>query len=88
MYTVEMDLDEIEITVLDDTGKYEDVKVFSYDDVVYIRQFNETLNEWDLIQMSPEMYCELMKAWKSPEGAFVTNLTRNFNLPPSSSGSD
>lgn len=78
MYTVEMDLDEIEITVLDDSGRFEDVKVFSYDDVVYIRQFNEKRNKWDLIQMSPEMYAELMTAWQSPEGAFVTNLNRKF----------
>lgn len=78
MYTVEMDLDEIEITVLDDSGRFDDVKVFSYDDVVYIRQFNETINKWELIQMSPEMYAELMQAWKSPEGSFVTNLTRDF----------
>ena len=78
MYTVEMDLDEIEITVLDDRGRFADVTVFSYDDIVYIRQFNETINKWDLIQMSPEMYTELMQAWKSPEGSFVTNLTRDF----------
>ena len=41
MYTVEMYLNEIEITVLDDSGRFDDVKVFSYDEVVYIRQFNE-----------------------------------------------
>jgi len=73
-----MDLDEIEITVLDDNGRYEDVKVFSYDDVVYIRQFNQKKNKNDLIQMSPEMYTELMEAWKSPEGSFITNLSRKF----------
>ncbi len=73
-----MDLDEIEITVLDDNGRYEDVKVFSYDDVVYIRQFNQKKNKNDLIQMSPEMYAELMEAWKSPEGSFITNLSRKF----------
>jgi len=78
VYTVEMDLDEIEITVLDDNGRYEDVKVFSYDDVVYIRQFNQKKNKNDLIQMSPEMYAELMEAWKSPEGSFITNLSRKF----------
>lgn len=78
MYTVEMDFDEIEITVLDDHGKCEDVKVFSYEDVLYIRQFNNKRDKWELIQMSPEMYTELMHAWKSPEGAFVTNLSRNF----------
>jgi len=78
VYTVEMDLDEIEITVLDDGGRYEDVKVFSYDDVVYIRQFNQKKNKNDLIVMTPEMYAELMTAWQSPEGSFVTNLTRDF----------
>lgn len=78
MYTVEMDLDEIEITVLDDGGRYEDIKVFSYDEVVYIRQFNQKKNKWDLIHMSPEMYAELMEAWRSPEGSFITNLTRKL----------
>jgi hypothetical protein len=78
MFTVEMDYDEIEITVLDDGGRFEDVKVFSYDEVVYIRQFNEKKNKWDLIQMTPEMYAELMTAWQSPEGSFITNLRRNI----------
>ena len=78
MFTVEMDFDEIEITVLDDGGRFEDVKVFSYDEVVYIRQFNEKKNKWDLIQMTPEMYAELMTAWQSPEGSFITNLRRNI----------
>lgn len=76
MFTVEMDLDEIEITVLDNRGKYEDIKVFSYDDVVYIRQWNEKKNVWDLVQMSPEMYVELMTAYQHPEGAYITNVSK------------
>jgi hypothetical protein len=78
MFTVEMDFDEMEITVLDDGGRFEDVKVFSYDDIIYIRQFSEKKNKWDLIQMTPEMYAELMTAWQSPEGSFITNLRRNI----------
>lgn len=78
MFTVEMDFDEIEITVLDDGDRFEDVKVFSYDDVIYIRQFSEKKNKWDLIQMTPEMYAELMTAWQSPEGSFITNLRKNI----------
>jgi hypothetical protein len=73
-----MDFDEIEITVLDDTGKHEDIKVFSYDKVVYIRQFNEKKNKWDLVSMTPSMYCELMEAWRSSEGSYVTDLERKF----------
>ena len=76
MFTVEMDHDEIEITVLDDKDGFEDVKVFSYDDIVYIRQFNEQYNKWDLIQMTPEMYVELMTAYHKPSGAYVTHIKR------------
>ena len=76
MFTVEMDHDEIEITVLDDTDRFEDIKVFSYDDIVYIRQFNEQYNKWDLIQMTPEMYVELMTAYHKPSGAYLTQIKR------------
>lgn len=76
MFTVEMDHDEIEITVLDDRDRFEDVKVFSYDDIVYIRQFNEQYNKWDLIQMTPEMYVELMTAYHKPSGAYLTEIKR------------
>ncbi len=76
MFTVEMDHDEIEITVLDDRDGFEDVKVFSYDDIVYIRQFNEQYNKWDLIQMTPEMYVELMTAYHKPSGAYLTKIKR------------
>ncbi len=76
MFTVEMDHDEIEITVLDDRDGFEDVKVFSYDDIVYIRQFNEQYNKWDLIQMTPEMYVELMTAYHKPSGAYLTHIKR------------
>jgi len=76
MFTVEMDHDEIEITVLDDKDRFEDVKVFSYEDIVYIRQFNEQYNKWDLIQMTPEMYVELMTAYHKPSGAYLTHIKR------------
>ena len=76
MFTVEMDHDEIEITVLDDRDGFEDVKVFSYDDIVYIRQFNEQYNKWDLIQMTPEMYVELMTAYHKHSGAYLTHIKR------------
>jgi hypothetical protein len=78
MYTVEMELDEIEITILDDSGQCEDLKLFSYDDVVYIRQYNRKKGEYELIVITPQMYAELMSAWQSPEGSFITNLSRDL----------
>ncbi len=79
VFTVEMDHDEVEITVLDDRGQHEDIKVFSYEDVVYIRQWRETRDCYNLVTVSPEMYVELMKAYQSSEGAYVTSLTRTLS---------
>ena len=72
MFSVEMDHDEIEITVLDDYGYNEDLKVTLYEDVVYIRQYNEVTDREELIQISPDMWDELVTAINSPEGFFKT----------------
>ena len=72
MFTVEMDHDETIVTVLDDVGIRGDVSFFFYDDMVYIRQFDEKRQKYEVILMSPEMWDEFMAAWKSPEGAYVT----------------
>jgi hypothetical protein len=41
MITVEFDLDETCITILDNTGELEDVSALLYDDYCHIRQWNE-----------------------------------------------
>jgi hypothetical protein len=71
MFTVEMDHDEIEITILDDYGQNEDVKVHLFDDIVYIRQVFDN-NKVEAIQMSPDMWDELVAAINSSEGAYKT----------------
>jgi hypothetical protein len=71
MFTVEFEFDEIEITVLDDTGHKEDVKVHLFDDIVYIRQVLDG-NKVEAIEMSPDMWDELVAAINSPEGAYRT----------------
>ena len=76
MFTVEMDHDETIVTVLDDVGIRGDVSFFFYDDMVYIRQFDEKKKKYEIILMSPEMWDEFMTAWKSPEGAYVTQYEK------------
>lgn len=71
MFTVEFDHDDIEITVIDDKGNYEDLKINAFDDIVYIRQWNEDLNRFSSISISSQMWEELISAISSPEGAFV-----------------
>jgi len=71
MFTVEFDHDDVEITVVDDSGHYEDLKVDAFDDIVYVRQWNEELDRFNTIAVSPRMWEELIAAISSPEGAFT-----------------
>jgi hypothetical protein len=71
MFTVEMDHDEIAIVILDDRGVHQDVEVFLYEDIVYIRQWNEEIDRYKTIQMSVEMFESFQAALNSPEGAFI-----------------
>ena len=70
MFTVEMNFDEIEINILDDTAEHDDVKVHIFDDIVYIRQFDDEAPWPETIAMSPNMWDQLILAIQSPEGAF------------------
>ena len=70
MITNEMEFDETVITVMDDDGLYEDIKVFLDDTEVYIRQYNEITGQHDLVYMSCEMYLQMLSAMKLPEGMF------------------
>jgi hypothetical protein len=78
MITIEFDLDETAITILDDTGELEDIQAFLYDDYCHIRQWNEKTQMFDVVTMKPEMYYKLMKAFNLPEGTYVLekNVTK------------
>lgn len=71
MFTIEMDWDELGIRILDQTGEHEDVEFIIYDDVVYIRQWDEDLERHYIITMSPQQFEELSYAMNLPEGSYV-----------------
>lgn len=75
MYTVEFDDDNIEIVIVDDNDDYEDLRVDAFNDVVYLRQWNEDMNSFEVIVISPQMWEELICSMHSPEGAFIS---RNY----------
>jgi hypothetical protein len=70
MFTIEMDWDETCITVLDDTGKQDDVQVIMYEDICYIRQWDPTVERHDIIALTPGQLEEIQQAWQLPEGAY------------------
>ena len=71
MFTIEFDDDETCITLLDNTGELEDVNILLYDDYCHIRQWNQSINYWEIVTLTSEMYLALMKAWQLPEGSYV-----------------
>lgn len=71
MFTIEMDWDETAITILDSTGEHEDVQFLVYDDICYIRQWDQDGNAFALIEMSPEQFNEMNAAMHLPEGAYL-----------------
>jgi len=71
MFTVEMDWDETSITVLDQTGENEDVQFLIYDDIAYIRQFDNDTNRFSVITMSPDQIGEIIASMNLPEGAYL-----------------
>jgi len=76
MITIEFDMDETLITIMDDTGELEDVGALLYDDYCHLRQWNEKLNRYDVITLKPEMYFKLMKSFNLEEGAYVLEISR------------
>lgn len=70
MFTNEIEFDETITTVMDDTGNYEDVAVFIDENAVYIKQWNEDREEYDLIEMTNNMFNELLLALDQGEGFF------------------
>lgn len=71
MFTVEMDDEKTVIVALDNEGIYGDTWVYIYDDVVYIRQYDEDSKEMELITMSTEQFYSIMKAMKKGNGVYT-----------------
>lgn len=71
IYTVEFDMDEVGIHIIDEGANHEDLIVNAFDDIVFIRQWNEEFQRFDVIDISPSQWEELISAIDSPEGAFI-----------------
>lgn len=76
MFTNEFDFDETVTTIMDEGADYEDVQVMITDDQVFIRQWDDDREKYEIICMSPKMFYELQEAMKRPEGMFYIQLTK------------
>lgn len=77
MFTVEFESDASIITTLDQNDKYQDVEVILGDDgSVYIRQFEDTLEEYQIIYMSYQQFLDIYAALSSTEGMYQVKYRR------------
>jgi hypothetical protein len=75
MYTVEFESDASVITSMDESDKYEDVEMILADDgTVFIRQFEEGMDEYQLIAMSYQQLLDIITSLQQTEGMFKIEL--------------
>jgi hypothetical protein len=78
VFTNEFEFDESVTTILDETAEYEDVHVMITDDQVFIRQWDDDREKYEIICMSPRMYYELQEAMKHPAGLFIVEISQGI----------
>ena len=76
MFTVEQEPSHIEIVTLDETNRFEDVEVMLDDDgVVWVRQYCEELESFQLIYMSYQQLQDIKYALDCTHGAYIIERT-------------
>jgi hypothetical protein len=78
IFSNEFDFDEITITIMDETNEVEDVHVIITDDQVFIRQWDDDREKYEIICMNPKMFFELQEAMKHPAGLFMVELSKDI----------
>ena len=75
MFTVEFESDASIVTTLDQTNMHEDVEIiFGDDGVVYMRQFEHDMEQYQMLIMSAQQWMDLMAAYKSAEGSYYVEI--------------
>tara|TARA_B110000858_G_scaffold192032_1_gene242137 strand:- start:2096 stop:2341 length:246 start_codon:yes stop_codon:yes gene_type:complete len=72
-YTIEEEFDQTRIVIMDESGDDLDVDLIfenagNYEGFVSLRQYNNNLNSYEVITMTPSMFKDLIKSVDSPEG--------------------
>ena len=75
MFSIEDEFDHTLITVVDNENKREDVQVIMDEHAVFLRQYNEKNNTYEVIELSPAMFNELLISMKNKAGIYVTKHT-------------
>jgi hypothetical protein len=78
MYTVEFLDEDAVITTLSEDDDQEDVQVIIGDNsTVFVRQWQEYKNEFDVVVMTFQQLLDIVAAVNSPEGLFKLELIKD-----------
>lgn len=82
MFTNEFNETNTVTTILDEEGNFEDLIVEITDDIIYIKQYNDSAYDDipDFITVSPKMFKDLLTALHKPEGFYKTKYQRNNSI--------
>jgi len=73
MFTVEFEHDSSVIRSLDETGELDDIEMILDDDgLVFIRQWDDSLEKYEMIVMTYQQLLDLVVSLKQTEGIFLT----------------
>ena len=70
MFTIEKDDKTIGINIMCDDAIYDDVEIIIGSAEVFIRQYDESKEEYDLIRFSPRMFGEMLVSMNKEEGTY------------------
>ena len=70
MFTVEFESDASVITTLDQENMFEDVEMIVADNgIVYMRQYDEKMDDYQMLFMSLQQFTDIIASYRSPEGS-------------------
>jgi hypothetical protein len=70
MFTIEHEQDFTVVTTLDQGGEYSDVELILDEEDIVIRQYNEDLECYDLINMSFQQFKDIIASMDKGQGAY------------------
>lgn len=77
MFTNEQKFDESLTVVMDETAEYEDIHLIITDEEVFLRQWDDDCDRYEIIAMTHKMFFELQEALKKPDGIYYVQLIDN-----------
>ena len=73
MFTVEEELDESIVTILDVNGQYEDIIMYYCENGIYITQYNEQTDKDTIIELTTEMWETMIEAYNRTNGTYIVS---------------